>query len=101
VTSTVDNAENPLVPPMLYLPVADCADGRDELSIDFRRMRDGRTALVAYTALDRLVDGCGPAQPWVLLPTADLTAIEERSPYDVILLDVAIPDHMRRTAGGV
>jgi hypothetical protein len=89
----------PLVPPMLYVPVADYGSGSDELSIDFRRMVDGRTALIAYTALDRLIDGCGPAQPWVLLPTAQLSAIDERRPYDVIVLDATVPADKRRTAG--
>ncbi|WP_424922760.1 SAV_915 family protein [Aeromicrobium chenweiae] len=32
-------------------------------------LRDGRTALLAYTALDRLVDCCGDRQPWVLIET--------------------------------
>ncbi len=54
---------------MLYVPVADYGPDSAELTIDFRRMVDGRTALIAFTALDRLIDGCGSAQPWVLVPT--------------------------------
>jgi hypothetical protein len=84
---------------MLYVPVAEYESGSAELTLDFRRMADGRTALVAFTALDRLINGCGDAQPWVMLPTAQLTEIDQRSPYDVILLDVVIPADQRRGAG--
>ncbi len=99
MTKTGDISAKPLVPPMLYVPVADYPSGTDDVAIDFRRMTDGRTALVAFTALDRLIDGCGAAQPWVLLPTGALAEIDQHSPYDVILLDVTIPADERRTAG--
>jgi hypothetical protein len=99
LTKTGDIAAKPLVPPMLYVPVTDYRSGTDEVTIDFRRMTDGRTALLAFTALDRLIDGCGATQPWVLLPTGALAEIDQHSPYDVILLDVTIPADERRTAG--
>jgi hypothetical protein len=44
---------------MLYLPCDGFRSVDEELSVDFRRMRDGRLALLAYTALDRLVNCCG------------------------------------------
>ncbi|HEX3649862.1 MAG TPA: SAV_915 family protein [Pseudonocardiaceae bacterium] len=83
-------ADRPVVPPMLYVPVRDYADNVHDLTVDFRRLPDGRLALPAYTALDRLVAGCGTAQPWVLLPTAKLDEIAEHTPYDVILLDMFV-----------
>ena len=99
MAKTDDASTKPLVPPMLYVPVADYPSGSQEVTIDFRRMQDGRTALVAFTALDRLIDGCGATQPWVLLPTDTLAEIDQHSPYDVILLDIVIPADERRTAG--
>jgi hypothetical protein len=63
-------------------------------------LSDGRLALVAYTALDRLVDGCGRDQPWVVIPAAKLDEIDQHQPYDLILLDVEIPEEQRRKAGG-
>ena len=87
--------ERPVVPPMLYVPCEVPQQGADDVSLDFRRMRDGRLALFAYTALDRLVRCCGAQQPWVLMPTAKLDTVAEYQPYDVILLDIDIPENNR------
>ncbi|PFG34628.1 SAV_915 family protein [Sanguibacter antarcticus] len=91
-----DTARRPL-PPMLYVPSAGPSpDG--SLLLDFRRIEDGRLALLAYTALDRLHAGCGTHQPWALLATQTLDEINAQQPYDLILLDVSLPAELRRTA---
>lgn len=82
------------VPPMLYLPTTGRGDGRFA-EIEMRRMNDGRTALLAYTAMDRLMDLCGAAQPWVLMETARLGELEQTQPYDVIFLDMELPAEVR------
>jgi hypothetical protein len=97
MTVAVNAAQKPVVPPVLYVPVED-PWASDELTIEFRWLADGRLALVAYTALDRLVNGCGPHQPWAIMPTTKLDEIDLHQPYDVILLDVEIPEHQRRKA---
>lgn len=89
----------PVLPPMLYVPVADPRVST-ELTIEFRRLADGRLALVAYTALDRLVDLCGPQQHWAVVPVAQLDEIDQYQPYDLILLDVDIPHEQRPTPSG-
>lgn len=85
------------VPPVLYLPVTGRGEGRFA-EVELRRTNDGRTALLAYTALDRLHTCCGPHQPWALMPTDRLGEIEQTQPYDVIYLDMAVPEELRRTA---
>jgi hypothetical protein len=97
MTAGVSTRE-PVVPPMLYVPVED-PQLADEMAIEFRQLDDGRLALIAYTALDRLVTGCGPHQPWIVVPTAKLDEIGQHQPYDVILLDVRIPEALQRKAG--
>jgi hypothetical protein len=47
---------------VVYIPCAP-APSADELIIDLRATRDGRLALLAYSAMDRLVAHCGPHQP--------------------------------------
>jgi hypothetical protein len=83
------------LPPVLYLPcaagVVDPAEARPEL----RRTRDGRLALLAYTALDRLRACCGADQPWVLVRTQALDAIDAADHYDLLLLDVVVPEQHR------
>ena len=83
-----------VIPPVVYVPVESVPQGQ-EVEIIFRRTRDGETALVLYTALDRLVDCCGPHQPWVLLPTERLVDVEQVQPFDLVLLDLDMPEEER------
>ncbi len=94
-------ADQPLppdFPPALYLPCAAQESDPAELKIEMRRTRDGRWALLAYTALDRLLDGCGREQPWCLMPTANLGAVQRVDHFDLLLLDVVIPPEERHGA---
>lgn len=85
-------------PPVVYVPCSPLSPGDQELSVDLRPTRDGRLALLVYSALDRLVTCCGGQQPWVLMPTADLEKIREATNFELILLDIEIPEERRRTA---
>jgi hypothetical protein len=82
-----------IVPPMLYLPVADHPDGGQYAII--RALTDGRTGLLAYTALDRLAEKCGTAQPWILVSTSQLGTIKAAQPFDVVLFDLDVPAGLR------
>ena len=86
------------LPPVVYLPVATVTGAEQELQVELRRTRDGGRALLAYTALDRLVDCCGPQQPWVVVPTARLDDIGRVVTYEMILLDMPIPQELRHGA---
>lgn len=98
-TTTVVPVTNPQLPPVVYLPTGS-HDGRHTLQTDveLRRTPDGRLALLAYTAVDRLVECCGEHQPWMLVQTSDLQALHESQPYDVILVDAEIPEDLRHPA---
>lgn len=91
---SMQTENRPPVPPVLYLPLRRGSDpARPEVEI--RRAPDGRGVLLAYTALDRLLDLCGPNQQWVLAQTAKLGEIKESQGYDAIVLDVEVPDAAR------
>ncbi|MEQ6898196.1 SAV_915 family protein [Microbacterium sp. KR10-403] len=85
---------------MLYLPivrgVADPADAQ----LEYRRTKDGRSALLAYSALDRLHAGMGAEQPWIVMPTAQLQPIWEVDRFDTVLLDIDVPVEFRNGAEG-
>ncbi|WP_349723137.1 SAV_915 family protein [Microbacterium sp. KR10-403] len=87
-------------PPVLYLPivrgVADPADAQ----LEYRRTKDGRSALLAYSALDRLHAGMGAEQPWIVMPTAQLQPIWEVDRFDTVLLDIDVPVEFRNGAEG-
>ncbi|MDT8913597.1 SAV_915 family protein [Amycolatopsis sp. PS_44_ISF1] len=86
-------------PPLLYLPcVRPVADG--VVAVRTRVMRDGRVALLAYTALDRLTAFCGATQPWVVAVTAHLDKLDRVTPFDVVLLDLPVPYHARTNGRG-
>jgi hypothetical protein len=87
-------------PPVVYVPCEQSGNGDEDLRIDLRRTGDGRSALLVYSALDRLVSCCGEYQPWVVMPTAKLDAMAEHARFDMILLDLEIPEQLRRGEGG-
>lgn len=87
-----------LVPPFVYVPCAPVRPGEEDLTVDLRRTREGQLALLAYTALDRLVDCCGPDQPWAVMPTADLENVRRATGFDIVVFDVEIPADRRRQA---
>lgn len=82
-------------PPVVYVPCSPLNPEDAELSVDLRRTRDGKLALLVYSALDRLVTCCGEQQPWVVLPAADLEKIREKTDFELILLDIEIPNEFR------
>lgn len=87
-------------PPFVYLPCSENVSKPENAVLELRRTRDGRTALLVYSALDRLKYCCGAEQPWMVMPTEVLNALHQTQPFDLLLLDVIIPEGFR-TAGGV
>jgi CheY-like chemotaxis protein len=89
-------AARTLVPPVVYVPCETVDD--DRLVVDLRPTRDGERCLLVYTALDRLIDGCGEHQPWAALPVEALEQVREETHFDMILFDVVVPEDKRRKA---
>lgn len=90
------SAEPLVIPPVVYLPTKPGAG--DQLTmIEMRETEDGRVALMAYTALDRLARCCGDHQPWVLYRTEALAELRNGAPYDIVVFDQLIPEELRHT----
>src|SRR5688500_1926323 len=85
------------LPPYVYVPCSPGRAGDTGPTGDLRRTRTGQVALLVYSALDRLVDCCGEDQAWTALPAAELEKIQEATGFELILLDVRIPEHLRRS----
>ncbi|TQJ04735.1 hypothetical protein FB471_4543 [Amycolatopsis cihanbeyliensis] len=90
----------PGFPPMVYVPCGQYATGNGDrtMAAELRRTEDGKLALLAYSALDRLVRCCGAHQPWVLVRSEELSRIYEAQPYEAILLDTELPEELRHGA---
>ena len=87
-------------PPLVYVPCAPEQPGDTELRVDLRETRDGRMALLVYSALDRLVDKAGPSQPWTVMLTRDLEDVRLRTGFDLVFLDMDVPTEFRRAGEG-
>ena len=83
-----------IVPPVLYLPMREMPD--DGYVAEVRTLPDGRRALIAYTALDRLAEHCGAAQTWALVQTDGLGVIKDQQPFDVVSFDPFFAEHLLR-----
>ena len=86
----------PDYPPILYVPCVQHVKDPDDLEVEYRATRDGRTALLVYSALDRLHKCCGAGQPWFLMPTLKLDDLYQVHPFDTVLLDVVLPDELKK-----
>lgn len=72
------------LPPVVYAPTIDL-DGSTRIRM--HEMRDGRTALFVYSAIDRLQEQYGDDASWVLLSVNDLQRAFAQAPYDLLFLD--------------
>ena len=82
------------VPPVLYVPVRHNAAG--DVEVVRLPMGDGKLALVAYTALDRLAKGCGEGQEWAMIFTSTLSSVKDETPFDAVAFDVEFPGGLGR-----
>ena len=87
-------------PPVLYLPCRAGSDLGETPQMVRRTTRDGRAAVVAYTALDRLHGGCGAGHSWALLSLHQLQELHAHEPYDVVHLDLVMPEGLQVPAAG-
>ncbi|MFC0112853.1 SAV_915 family protein [Kibdelosporangium aridum] len=98
MTSSSETAATPIpaeFPPVVYLPVAEKVTDASQARVELRRTKDGRMALLAYSALDRLYTCCGRQQPWIVMPTAALDELQRAHPFQLLLLDIVIPEDKR------
>ena len=88
------------VPPVLFLPTVEVAPEGEPIQIELRTTSDGKVALLAYSAMDRLVDGCGPHQPFAVVRTESLEELKASQPFDVVYFDMVVPEELRHGPAG-
>lgn len=79
------------LPPMVYVPSQRVVEGDAEAQLELRYLVDGRLAAPVYSTLERLVEGCGEDQPWVLLPVRILEQCREELGIEAVVLDATLP----------
>lgn len=88
------NTHPDIVPPYLYIPVWLNDEGIVQISI-----ADGaedEKILLAYTALDRLLDALGDEQSWAAIPTTQLSTIKDETGYTHLVVDHFVSDIVRK-----
>lgn len=94
--ATVPDRRDPAhYPPILYLPCTRHTTDPEELEVRYQRTAAGLQALLVYSALDRLQTCCGADQPWFTYPTAELQRLHDHAPFDVVLMDLLVPEESR------
>lgn len=76
---------------LVLVPIQAADPQADRTVVELRRMPDGQLALPIFSDLDALVAGCGPAQPWMLLPTERLADLRAELGFDGVIVDVELP----------
>ncbi len=87
-------------PELVYVPTQRVLRDDSEVTVELRRLEDGRTAVLAYTSQEALVSNCGDLQPWASLPSDKVREIQERSGANMTLWDAALPDEQRNDSEG-
>ncbi len=82
-------------PPFLYIPCLEHVTDGAHAQAQYRETKDGRTALLVYSALDRLYACCGEDQPWFGLPTHELQRLYDVRPFAVVYTDMYVPEERR------
>jgi len=82
-------------PPFLYIPCLEHVTDGAHAQAQYRETKDGRTALLVYSALDRLYACCGDDQPWFGLPTHELQRLYDVRPFDIVYTDMYVPEERR------
>lgn len=74
--------------------------GDAEATLELRGTEDGLLAVMAYSSMDHLVDGCGEAQPWVAVPRDKVDDLVHLTGGDIVLWDVPLPADLRHGPEG-
>jgi hypothetical protein len=85
--------------PVAYVPSRRGSLRDEQVTLELRHTVDGRVALLAYSALDLLVTGCGESQPWVAVPAERIDELRRLSGAETVLWDVALLPDQRRVVG--
>ncbi|WP_216212500.1 SAV_915 family protein [Amycolatopsis aidingensis] len=83
------------IPELVYLPTQRVRHGEPAANLELRRTEDGRTALLGYTSMELLVQGCGPDQPWIAVPAHKLERLYDAGAFDLLALNVELTEDMR------
>lgn len=94
--SEMDGSEDEVAETM-YVPSERVTSRDDDVTLELRETTEGYCAMLAFTSLQALVDGCGAGQPWVQVRGHLVDDLHQRSGADVVLWDAALPADQQRT----
>lgn len=88
------NTHPDVAPPYLYIPV--WLDNEGMVQVSIAEGTEHEKILLAYTALDRLLDALGDEQPWAAIETSRLSLVKEETGYTHLVVDHFVSDLVRK-----
>lgn len=83
--------------PMVFVPSRPFGRANREAKLELQRLADGQVALLTYSSLTALTEGCGLGQHYVAFPAGRLETVRQQAGADTVLIDVALPQHLRHS----
>jgi hypothetical protein len=88
-------AKEPEMPDLVFIPTRKVNSGDPAATLELRHADDGRTALLAYTSAELLVEACGRYQPWIAVPAHKLEYLHDAGAFDFLAMNVELTEDMR------
>lgn len=80
----------------VFIPSEPMTPEDQQANLELRETTEGALALVSFTSLEQLVEGCGEQQAWISIPEAEVQQLAAQVGAQVILQDVPLPDQQRK-----
>lgn len=84
-------------PPQVWTPTAWPMRGAELPAFVLRELADGRLAMLVYTSLKEMTDGCGPGQPYVSLAVESVQSFQHLVGADVLLWNPVLAEEVRQS----
>lgn len=77
-------------PVTVFVPTGPVIAGAGDVQVMLRQVDPATLVVLAYSSLEALLQGCGPAQSWASLPAAVLEQLAPGWGAAAVLLDVPL-----------
>ncbi|MDV6013455.1 SAV_915 family protein [Haloechinothrix sp. LS1_15] len=96
ITGDMVAGEDDDIPPVVWTPTATAWDEGDNLRLVLRQLDTAEQALLVFTSLEKLAEGCGLEQPYVSIRTEWLEQLRYTAGADRILWDAVLAPEIRQ-----
>lgn len=88
--------EDEQAPTVVWTPTAAPMRDGEHPPLVLREMQDGRVAMLAYTSLEEMTEGCGPGQPFISIDAEAVQVCQHLAEADVVLWNPVLAAEVRQ-----